>query len=92
MLLFSVFPVGSWEVNQRKVSPFISEPALVAPHDILRFISAKHVHGNWSMKFVVVLYSNCSSLMKKEYFNAPLPFAHALKAVSICFSNVFACS
>jgi hypothetical protein len=71
-------------VNDGKVSSAtFSRPKVVAPRDLLRFMSAKHVHGNWSMKFVAVAYSNCSRSVKKEYLGAPAPLARALKGVSL---------
>ncbi len=73
-------------MNDRTVSSAITKPKIVAPHDLLRFVSAEHVYGNWSMKFVAVAYSNCSGSMKKEYFGAPAALAHALKGVSLCCS------
>ena len=82
---FFFIDLGAWKVNNGKISSAtIPKPKVVAPHDLLRFMSAKHVHGNWSMKFVAVAYSNCSRSVKKEYFDAPALLAHALKGVSLC--------
>lgn len=80
---FLHFILGTWEVNERKVSSaLMSQPKLVSPHDLLRFVSAENFHGNSSMKFVPVAFSNCTSSAKKEYFAAPAALAHALKGVS----------
>ena len=55
---------------------------VVEPNDLLRFLPAKDVSGNWSMRFEVVSYGRCSDSIKKVYFDAPPPLAHALKGVS----------
>jgi hypothetical protein len=70
-------------VNKRRVSASMANPKLVAPRDLLRFISKEHVHGKSLMKFVPVAYSNCSGPVKAEY-GAPAPFAHALNGVGLC--------
>ena len=78
--------VGTWQVNKRKVSSAsVARPRVVSPYDLVRFVSAKNVHGFSSMKFVAVAYSNCSSSVETEYFDAPAPFARALKGVG-CFT------
>ena len=57
---------------------------VVKPNDLLRFVPAQDLHGNWSMRFMAVAYGRCSGSMKKVYFDAPTPLAHALKGVSSC--------
>ena len=61
----------------------VKTPGIVSPSDSLRFVSAPNIYGNWTIKFVPVIYSNTSVSTLRAYLGAPDPIAHAFKGVSI---------